>query len=102
MENSPDTDAHSSETFAMSSASQVPSDAPPEYSQVIKDTDDTSSRVRKRGFLTKEKRNSGQNSSSSRSYLEGSEDEADQHHHPYRYERDGDWGVGDDIKMGLG
>lgn len=48
------------------------------------------------------RRTSGQNSSSSRSYREGSEDEAADRHHPYHYERGGDWGVGDEVKMGLG
>ena len=69
----------------------------------MKDSDDTSSSLaRRKGFLKSGKRASAQTSSSSRSYLGGSEDETESRHHPLHHEQDGDWGVGDEVKMGLG
>lgn len=70
-------------------------------SQVSKESDDSSSsRNRKRGFLRRGSRSSAQSGTSSTSRTLGTDD--DDHRIPIDHERNADWGVGDDIKMGLG
>ncbi|KAL8669222.1 MAG: hypothetical protein Q9168_006182 [Polycauliona sp. 1 TL-2023] len=94
--------------MASSTATLVP-EAPPKSpavassrsSHVSKGSDDSSSSQRRRqGFLRRGSRSSGQSTTYSGSSTLGT-DEAD-HRMPFHQERDGDWGVGDDIKMGLG
>lgn len=92
-------------TLVPSSSDQDFKDPPPNYSQVIQDTDDaTSSQVKKRGFLRK-RRESTQSSAKSSAHSSGSvlrsDDEMD-HQMPLYQDRDRDWNVGDDIRMGLG
>ncbi|KAL8721449.1 MAG: hypothetical protein Q9225_001861 [Loekoesia sp. 1 TL-2023] len=70
-------------------------------SQVSKESDDSSSsRNRKRGFLRRGSRSSAQSGTSSTSRTLGTDD--DEHRIPIDHDRNPDWGVGDDIKMGLG
>lgn len=84
----PDTTSKNS----MVSSSQV--------SQVTKESDDSSSsQYRRRGFLRRDSRSSGQSGTSSTSRTLGNDDD---HRIPTDPERNADWGVGDDIKMGLG
>ncbi|KAI4176366.1 MAG: hypothetical protein LQ343_001105 [Gyalolechia ehrenbergii] len=71
-----------------------------QVSQASKESDDSSSsQYRKRGFLRRGSRSSAQSGSSSTSRTLGNDD--DNHRIP-AHERNADWGVGDDIKMGLG
>ncbi len=79
-------------------------EAPPEYTQVIKDGDTSSSgssQARKRGFFRRGSRSSAHSSGdySGSSTLRG--DERDTQQLPSHQERDNYWGVGDDAKMGL-
>lgn len=87
-------------------ASEPPSmDASSDTSQAVKDVDDSSSsQARKRGFWRKgsTSRSSGHSSGYAVSTRYGSDDEAEHHPLSARQERDGDWGIGDDVKMGLG
>ncbi|KAL8936050.1 MAG: hypothetical protein Q9211_004377 [Gyalolechia sp. 1 TL-2023] len=78
----------------------TPSKGSAVVSQVSKESDDSSSSQRqRRGFLRRGSRSSAQSGSSSTSRTLGNDD--DNHRIP-DHERNGDWGVGDDIKMGLG
>ena len=73
----------------------IPADAPPDYSQAIKDTDAASSnKSSKKGFL--------RSSSNSGRITLSSDDESILHPLPSHEERNEDWGIGDDLKMGLG
>ena len=68
-----------------------------------KDTDDSgSSQVKKRGFFRRGSRTSAQSSGYAVSTTFSSDDEPDHRFSIAQQERDGDWGVGDDLKMGLG
>lgn len=92
-------------TLVPSSSDQSFKDPPPDYSQVMQDNDDaTSSQVKKRGFL-RNRRESTQSSAKSSANSSGSvlrsNDELG-HQMPLYPDRDRDWNVGDDIKMGLG
>lgn len=70
-------------------------------SQLSKDSDDSSSsHNRKRGFLRRGSRSSAQSGTYSASTALGTDE--DDHRIPIDHERNPDWGVGDDIKMGLG
>ncbi|KAL8837161.1 MAG: hypothetical protein Q9170_002622 [Blastenia crenularia] len=81
-----------------SKSSAVPSS---QASQVSKESDDSSSsQNRRRGFLRRGSRSSVQSGTSSTSRTLGSND--DDHRLPIDHEPSNDWGVGDDIKMGLG
>ena len=72
-----------------------------EVSRVNKDTDDSSSnQAKKRGWFRKGSKSSAQSSGYAISTL-STDDERD-HRYPATEDRDGDWGVGDDVKMGLG
>lgn len=72
-------------------------------SGVSKDTDDSgSSQAKKRGFFRRGSRTSGQSSGYAVSSTINSDDEPDHRYSTTHQERDGDWGVGDDLKMGLG
>lgn len=76
-------------------------DAPSDAAHSIKGLDDSSSsQVRKRGYFKKGNRSSGNNHAPSNVF--GSEDEAEHYPLSARQDRDGDWGIGDDVKMGLG
>lgn len=79
-------------------------DASSEMTGVSKDTDDSSSsQARKRGWFGKSTKStsSTQSSGYAVSTTLSSDDEPD-HRFSTSQERDGDWGVGDDLKMGLG
>ena len=70
------------------------------FSQSVKDSDDSSSsQARKRGFLRRGSMSSSQSGTYSVSSTLGADDDPQM---PLHVERNGDWGVGDDIKMGLG
>ncbi|KAL8755919.1 MAG: hypothetical protein Q9199_003311 [Rusavskia elegans] len=70
-------------------------------SHMSKDSDDSSSsQKRRQGFLRRGSRSSAQSATYSGSSTLGTDE--DDHRMPFHQERDGDWGVGDDIKMGLG
>lgn len=72
-----------------------------EVSQISKDSDDSSSsQNRRRGFLRRGSRSSAQSGTYSASSTLGTDN--DDHRIPIDHERNADWGVGDDIKMGLG
>lgn len=93
----PGTETDSSETLVAST-----SGSPPECSQSVKDTDDTSSSLaRRRGFLRRDSRASVPNSAS-HLRVGGSEDEDDHGGLPQHHEQERDWGVGDEVKMGFG
>ncbi|KAL8765315.1 MAG: hypothetical protein Q9209_007590 [Squamulea sp. 1 TL-2023] len=94
--------------MASSTATLVP-DAPNKGSTVAssgashisKDSDDSSSsQKRRQGFLRRGSRSSAQSTTYSGSSTLATE--VNDHQIPIHHERDGDWGVGDDIKMGLG
>ncbi len=106
VEISPGPEPSSSEaTLVPPSSDQNITDPPPNYSQVIQDTDDAnSSQIRKRGFLRNRRestQSSAKSSGNSSASMLRSDDEMD-HHIPLHQERNGDWNVGDDIRMGLG
>ena len=68
-----------------------------------KDTDDSaSSQAKKRGFFRRGSKTSGQSSGYAVSATFSSDDEPDHRFSHAHQERNGDWGVGDDMKMGLG
>ena len=73
-------------------------------SGVSKDTDDSgSSQVKKRGFFRRGSKTSAQSSGYAVSSTTlSSEDEPDHRFANTHQERDGGWGVADDLKMGLG
>lgn len=75
----------------------------PEYRQTIKDSDDASSSQggRRRKVFRKNSRTSAK-SSVSRQYVGASEDEAEHRKLVPHHDANGNWGVGDEIKMGLG
>ncbi|KAI4290435.1 MAG: hypothetical protein L6R35_000301 [Caloplaca aegaea] len=73
----------------------------PKANQLLKETDDSSSsHKRRRGFLRRDSRSSAQSGTYSASSTLGTDDS--DHHMPMDHDRNADWGVGDDIKMGLG
>lgn len=77
-------------------------DASSVISGVNKDTDDSgSSQARKRGLFRRGSKTSAQSSGYAVSTTSRSDDEPD-HRFSATQERDGDWGIGDDVKMGLG
>ncbi|KAL8926959.1 MAG: hypothetical protein Q9172_001552 [Xanthocarpia lactea] len=70
-------------------------------SHVSKESDDSNSNQKRRqGFLRRGSKSSSQSATYSGSSTLGTDE--DDHRIPIHQERDGDWGVGDDIKMGLG
>ena len=82
----------------------APSEAPPEYSQAVKDGYESSSSgkpPKKRGFFRRGSKSSTHSSGdfSGTSTLRG--DERDTQQLPSHQEHDGYWGIGDDAKMGL-
>ena len=97
-------DTRSADTLDPSRPGSAPSEAPPEYSQVIKDGYDSSSSgkpPKKRGFFRRGSKSSTHSSGdfSGTSTLRG--DERDTQQLPSHQEHDGYWGIGDDAKMGL-
>lgn len=74
----------------------------PEYPQSIRDNDDASSSIaRRRAFLRRGSRTSAR-SSASHHRIGGSEDEKEHRGLPSHHEQGENWGVGDELKMGLG
>ena len=85
----------------MSKPEQSVADKTSDTSLSIKDSDSSSnSQVKRRGFFRRGSKSSVQSSSKSKNMI-GSEDEED-HRISARPERDGDWSIGDDVRMGLG
>ncbi len=77
---------------------------PPAYSQSIKDSGDDASSShggQKRKLFRKSSRASGR-SSGSRQYIGNSEDEAEHRKLVPDHDHERNWGVGDEVKMGLG
>lgn len=72
----------------------------PEHRQASKDSDDASNGRRMKGFR-KNSRTSAK-SSASHQHVGASEDEAEHRKLVPHHDADGNWGVGDEIKMGLG
>ncbi|KAL6718520.1 hypothetical protein ACLMJK_004612 [Lecanora helva] len=94
----------STDTLVPSRPGSAPSDAPPEYSQVINDGEGSSSggsQTKKRGFFRRGSKSSTHSSGdfSGTSTLRG--DERDTQQLPSHQESEGYWGIGDDVKMGL-
>lgn len=91
----------STDTLVPPTSGSIPLDIPPEYSQVIKESDASSSQARRRGFFRKNSRTSAHSSgeSSGSTTLRG--DERDTQQLPLHQERNQYWGIGDDVKMGL-
>ena len=83
----------------------APTDAPPAYSQVTKDSDassnSSSSQARRRGFFRRGSRSSGHGSGDSSGVTTLRGDERDTQQLPSHQDRDSYWGIGDDAKMGL-
>ncbi|KAI4246257.1 MAG: hypothetical protein LQ352_006422 [Teloschistes flavicans] len=72
-----------------------------EIPQSVKESDDSSSsQKRKRGFFRRDSRSSGQSGTLSNSSRLGNDEE--EHQLSIHQERNDDWGVGDDLRMGLG
>lgn len=71
--------------------------------QSIRDSDDASinSPARMRGFRRRGSRTSGQSSGYSNT-IGGGEEDANLHRHMPLHQQDGDWSVGDEVRMGLG
>ena len=85
----------------LSQTKQTMDQKAPDTAASTKDSDDSSSsQVRRRGFLRRGSKSSPQSSNRSRNFI-GSEEE-ENHGIPAQHERNGDWSIGDDIKMGLG
>ena len=94
----------STATLVPSRPGSAPSEAPPEYSKVIKDSDGNSSgssQTKRRGFFRRGSRSSTHSSGdfSGTSTLRG--DERDTQQLPSHQEQETYWGIGDDAKMGL-
>lgn len=62
----------------------------------------SSSQARRRGHLRRGSNTSGKSSNCSNKIFVGNDDEIDYLKLQSRPERDEDWGIGDDMKMGLG
>ena len=94
----------SSDTLVSSRPGSAPSEAPPDYSQAVKDGEgnsNTSGQPKRRGFFRRVSKSSIHSSGdySGTSTLRG--DERDTQQLPSHQEGDGYWGIGDDAKMGL-
>ena len=94
----------STRTLRAPSTPKKPSDAASHVSSSSKDLDELSGGVAKRrGFF--KRRNSGKSTQSSSDFSATTtlrNDDDDHHLVPPQHERNGDWDVGDDVKMGLG
>lgn len=104
VETSPDTGLDgSTDTLVPSNNGTAPSEALPGYSQAVKDSSDSSSsQIRRRGFFRR--RASGSSAQSSGDFSGTStlrDDDHDTQQLPSHQERNGYWGVGDDVRMGL-
>ena len=94
--------------IASSQATLVPSstkqsiETPPDAPHAIKDVDDSSSsQARKRGFFRTGSRSSGRSSGYAVSNVFSSDDDTE--HYPLtREDQTSDWGIGDEVRMGLG
>lgn len=96
-----DPEIDSSQATLVPGSERASVDASVDVSRPSKDVDDSSSsQARKRGYFRKGSRSSGSGHTLSNGYR--SEDEAEHHPLSVRQDRDGDWGIGDDVKMGLG
>lgn len=88
-------------TLVPSTPSKDSAVASADTSRTAKDSDDSSSsQIRKRGFLRRGSRSSAQSGTYSASSTLGTDEE--DHRVSMHQERNSDWEVGDDIKMGLG
>ncbi|KAL9056289.1 MAG: hypothetical protein Q9206_002814 [Seirophora lacunosa] len=99
----PETEMASSvATLVPDTPSKIPAVESSKANQVPKETDDSSSsQKRRRGFLRRDSRSSTQSGAYSASSTLGIDDS--DHLMPMDHDRNNaDWGVGDDIKMGLG
>ncbi|KAL8954584.1 MAG: hypothetical protein Q9183_007035 [Haloplaca sp. 2 TL-2023] len=93
--------ASSTATLVPSTPSKVSTAAVSETPRTPKESDDSSSsQMRRRGFLRRDSRSSAQSGKYSASSTLGTDDE--DHRLSMHQERNDDWGVGDDIRMGLG
>lgn len=104
VEISPDTGLDgSTDTLVPPKQGPAPPEAPPAYSQTVKDnSDSSSSQTKRRGFFRR--RASGSSAQSSGDFSGTStlrDDDHDTQQLPSHQERDGYWGVGDDVRMGL-
>jgi len=91
----------SSQATLVPGSERASMEAPSDVSHPTKDVDDSSSsQARKRGYFKKGSRSSGSGHAPSNVF--SSEDEAEHHPLSARQDRDGDWGIGDDVTMGLG
>ena len=103
VEVTPESEIGSSQATLVPNHEREPLDAPSEASNPAKEIDDSSSsQARKRGFFRKSSRSSGRSSGYAVSNVFSSDDDADRYPLSAREDRDGDWGIGDDVKMGLG
>ena len=77
--------------------------SPPSYSQAAQDSEDASSgQTKRRGFLRRGSRASAKSSSYSGKNILGGDEDNDHRSMTAQLDRNGDWGVGDDVKMALG
>ena len=103
VEVSPGSDINSSQTTLVPGSERASMDAPSDAPHPAKEVDDSSSsQARKRGFSRKGSRSSGRSSGHAVSNVFSSDDEAEHYPLSAPQDRDGDWGIGDDVKMGLG
>ncbi|KAL8949533.1 MAG: hypothetical protein Q9222_004370 [Ikaeria aurantiellina] len=93
--------ASSVATLVPDTSSKGSATASSRASHMSKDSDDSSSsQNRRQGFLRRGSRSSAQSGTHSASSTLATDE--DDHQIPMHHERDNDWGVGDDVKMGLG
>ena len=104
MELPPQPELDSTQTLTTSASHPASSEVSANDIQSVRDSDDASfnSPAPRRGFRRRGSRTSGQSSGYSNTI--GGEDDHDAylHRHIPLQDRDGDWSVGDDVRMGLG
>lgn len=95
----------STQTFVKSGSGPGSSEVSMNDNQSVRDSDGSSSinsPARRRGFRRRGSRTSGQSSGYSITIGGGGEDDVDIHRHIPLSQQEGDWSVGDDVRMGLG
>lgn len=103
VEITPGSEIESSQATLVPDSARHSLDTPSEATHALKDVDDSSSsQARKRGWFRKGSRSSGRSSDYASSKVFSSDDDAERYTISAREDRDGDWGIGDDVKMGLG
>ena len=104
VEVAPGLETDSSATLVANTPDRPSTDAPrSEYSTPVKDNDDSgSSQARRRGFLRRDSRTSARSSNLSGNNVLSSDDEGDLHRLPSHHQQNEDWGIGEDVRMGLG